>query len=220
VQVKSPWRSTEHAIDLYAAYQRLADATRNPRFRALAKHADQFVASMWNKKEAHLYTGTKDDGVSINTKPIPLDVHAWSLLSFRDAKRFGPAVEWAAKNCRVPLGPKVAGYDFDTDRDAVWWEGTGQMCVAFRFLGKHAEADAALHALRSEGVVKMPHPAHGGVYAASRDGLTTGFHKVWTPRGKKEPWLYYRRPHLGATCWHLFAELDWNPYWGEPINRE
>jgi hypothetical protein len=218
-QIKSPWRSTEHAIDLYCAYHRLASATGNARFRALADHADRFVAKMWNAKDGHLFTGTAADGISVNPKPIPLDVQAWSLLAFRDADRFGPAVAWAAKACKVPLGTTHAGYDFDTDRDGVWWEGTAQMCVAFRFLGKHAEADAALAALRAQGIVKAPHPAQGGVFAASRDRLTTGFQKSWSPNTPEEPWVYYRRPHLGATCWTIFAELGWNPYWGEPVRR-
>jgi hypothetical protein len=216
-QRKSPWKSTEHAIDLFCAYTRLAEATGTPRFRDLARHADSFVSSMWNKKEGYLFTGTTEDGVTVNAKPVPLDVQAWSVLAFRDAKRFGPAVEWADKNCRVALNAQFAGYDFDTDKDGAWWEGTSQMCVAFRFLRQDAKADGCLKALRALGVAREPKGALGGVYAASRDGLTTGFSKVWTEGAKAEPWLYYRRPHLGATCWYIFAELGWSPYWGEAV---
>lgn len=216
-QKKSPWKSTEHAIDLYCAYTRLAAATGTPRFAVLAKHADAFVQKMWNAKDGHLFTGTGEDGTTVNPNPIPLDVQAWSVLAFRDARRFGPAVAWADANCKVALGNQLAGYDFDKDRDGAWWEGTAQMSVAFRFLGQDAKAAACLKALRELGVVREPKEARGGVYAASRDGLTTGFSKVWTEGAKPEPWLYYHRPHLGATCWYVFAELGWNPYWGEAI---
>jgi hypothetical protein len=89
------------------------------------------------------------------------------------------------------------------------------MCVAFRLLGQNADANTCLQALRTVGVVKDPAEGRGGVFAASRDGMTTGFVKEWGE--KKEPWVYYRRPHVGATCWYIFAELGWNPYWGEAV---
>jgi hypothetical protein len=49
--------------------------------------------------------------------------------------------------------------------------------------------------------------------AASRDALTTGFE---TPRA--DPFKYYRRLHVGATSWNVFAQLGVNPYY-EPLGR-
>ena len=76
---------------------------------------------------------------------------------------------------------------------------------------------AALRAVRARGVVAAGE-ARGGVYPACRDGLTTGFTKFWGD--KEEPWVYYRRPHVGAACWFALAALDHNPYWGEAIPRK
>jgi hypothetical protein len=216
-QARSPWKSTEHAIDLYCAYTRLARATGQARFLELAKHADSFIQKMWNKKDGHLFTGTEKDGKTVSIKPIPLDAQAWSILAFRDAKRFGPAIAWADANCRVALADELFGYDFDTDKDGAGWEGTAQMCLSLRFLGEGAKASTCLKALRTLGLVQEPKEARGAIYAASRDGLTTGFTKNHADGPKADPWLYYRRPHLGATCWYVYAELGWNPYWGEYI---
>jgi hypothetical protein len=209
-QRKAGWRSTEHALDLYCAFRRLAEATGDARFRACADHARRFVEAMWNPA-GHLWTGTKDDGVTVNTKPVPVDVQAWSVLAMRDAARYGPAVDWAVRHCRVaePGTGRLLGYDFDADDgDGAWFEGTAQMALAFRSLGRDAEANECLAAVRTHGAA--PAPA-GAVLAASRDGLTTGFTHAWGP------WTYYRRPHVGATAWFVLASLGYNPYWGGPV---
>jgi hypothetical protein len=208
-QRKAPWKSAEHAIDLYSAFARLAAATGDKRFGACAEHAKRFVGAMWNPAGNHLWTGTREDGVAVNEKPIPLDVQAWSVLALRDPKRYGPAVEWAAKNCRVERpGGGLLGYDFDTDRDGAWFEGTGQMALAYRLMGRPGPADECLTAVLTHGRAEDP---AGAINAASRDGLTTGFVQAWGP------WTYYRRPHVGATSWFVLASLGYNPYWGESV---
>jgi len=91
------------------------------------------------------------------------------------------------------------------------------MVVALRLLGREADAQPYLTSLREHGTVKDRNGSAGAIYAADRDGLTTGFWKRWAQNQKEQPWVYYRRPHLGATCWYIFAELGWNPYWGERV---
>ena len=44
--------------------------------------------------------------------------------------------------------------------------------------------------------------------ATDQGSVTTGF---FLPDG--QPWLYYRRPHVGATAWALLAERGANPFW-------
>lgn len=214
-QSRVGWKSTEHAIDLWCAYSRLARATGQDRYRVCAEHARRFVERMQHPREKYLWTGTTEDGKTVREMPTPLDVNPWSLLSLRDVARYGPAVEWARRHCRVercPVDGVSSGYDFDTDRDGVWWEGTGQMAVSFRMLGREADADACLQEMRRGAAAVRP---RGAIVAASRDGLTTGFTNQWGA------WTYFRRPHVGATCWYIFAELQtgksqgWNPYWGE-----
>jgi len=47
-----------------------------------------------------------------------------------------------------------------------------------------------------------------GIAAASRDGLTTGF-----------GFSFFRRRHVGATAWDVFAQLAFNPFYGIPVHR-
>ena len=71
-------------------------------------------------------------------------------------------------------------------------------------MGELAKANTYLSELeRSQ--TEAPNNNGKGIIAASYDGLTTGFH-----------WLYYARLHIGATAWFIFAENEYNPYWGTP----
>jgi len=65
--------------------------------------------------------------------------------------------------------------------------------------------DAQAGALRRElrrAQTTPPFGQGGGIVAASRDGLTTGF-----------GFQYFRRRHIGATAWNVFAQLGFNPYY-------
>jgi hypothetical protein len=47
-----------------------------------------------------------------------------------------------------------------------------------------------------------------GIAAASREGLTTGF-----------GFSYFRRRHVGATAWDVFAQRVWNPFYALPVRQ-
>jgi hypothetical protein len=49
--------------------------------------------------------------------------------------------------------------------------------------------------------------------ATVRERVWTGFN---LPTGGR--WYYYNRLHVGATTWLIFAELQYNPFWGIPAN--
>jgi hypothetical protein len=212
-QKKIGWKSTEHNIDLYAAFLGLHQARKSfspsrgdPDWQRCALRAEAFVERMWNDKEGHFWTGTEPDGVKINRKPVPLDPAPWSLLSFR-SDRYARALAWAEKHCHVarcPADPAARGFAFSNARGGVWWEGTAQMALAYRLLERTEAAERTLKCLRA-GV-----SCQGGIFASSRDGLPTGFEKSWGE------WVYYKRRHVGASAWFLFASLGWNPYWSEP----
>lgn len=210
-QQPATWKSTEHNIDLFVAFSRLHRATRDPAWLEHAEHARGFVERMWSAADNHLWTGTGADGRTIERSNIPVDIQVWALLAFRDAKRYAVAIDWAEKNALVakcPRGCHAGGFDFNTDRDGVWWEGTSQMQMAFRMLGNQAQGQRFLKVLHAAAAGAKP---GGAMPAACHDGVSTGFTKEWGN------WVYYHRPHLGATCWYIFADLGWNPYWREPI---
>lgn len=207
------WKSAEHNIDVYVAFTRLAAALSDPVWKERAGHARRFVTAMFDPVDGHLCCGTMADGKTVRKKPVPLDVAPWALLALRDPDpRFARAMDWVSKECWVdgtPENPQLRGYDFNTDRDAVWFEGTGMAALAHRLLGQTEREQECLKSIRTWG---MAGGETGGVYAASKDGLTTGFVRDWGP------WVYYRRLHTGgASCWSAFALMGWNPYWDEKI---
>jgi hypothetical protein len=94
------------------------------------------------------------------------------------------------------------GFDFNEDADGVWFEGTAQMAVAFSCVGQRGKQNVVVNFLKSA------QDASGGMTAADRDSLSTGFYQQ-----DGSPWLYYKRLHVGATSWMVFAEKSVNPFW-------
>jgi len=194
------YKSTEHNIDLCAAFLRLHRATDRPQWQERAGHAARFVASMWDPGEGKFWAGVLDDGVTINRRVIPLDVQAWALLAFGPAGFPGASLVPAQQLMQALrfAGERLAaggGYDYNEDRDGVWYEGTAQMALAYRVAGDESKAQALLSFLRSRQL------RTGALLAAEPERLTTGF-----------GWYYYRRPHTGATAWYILAELGLNPF--------
>jgi hypothetical protein len=193
------YKSTEHNLDLYVVFRRLFEISANDKWRQRALHAETFIKSMWDETEGKFYTGTDTTGVTVNDDVIPLDAQAWAVLAFRDEPAlFSKGLEYAESHHRVG-----SGYDFNTDQDGIWYEGTAQMAVAFRLVGEVEKSDNCVTA------IETAQYENGVIPAASKDGLTTGF--FLAPDGS--PWLYYKRGHVGATAWYVFAKQQVNPYW-------
>ncbi len=192
------YKATEHNIDCFAAFERLYLLTGDARWHDRANHAKAFVLSMWDETEGKFWTGTGEDGVTINTAVIPVDIQAWALLALREeGKPYWRALEYAEQHLKVG-----SGFDFNQDCDGVWFEGTAQMAAAYAMTGQVKQWKAVTKYL------KKSLDRSGGMYAASGDGLTTGF-----DLSDGSPWLYYRRLHVGATAWWILAERKVNPFW-------
>jgi hypothetical protein len=190
---KLTYKSTEHNIDLYVAFKRLYYLTGEQKWLERANHAKNFVMQMWD--DDHFWTGTLDDGITINKNyfQIPMDIQAWANLAFRGAEGqpYRVALNYCENHHRVGCG-----YDFNTDLDGIWYEGTAHMALAYKCIGQRDKWQSLLNC------VHQAQDPEGGVPAASIDGLTTGF-----------DWLYYNRLHVGATAWLVLAEQGFNPFW-------
>ena len=212
-QRTNQWKSCEHNIDIFVAFNRLSQATGNRVWRQRAEHARDFVHRLLDPVDGHLWTGTLLDGATIKKDVRPLDVNPWALLAFEDRATFKCGVLAAAdaSSVQIPLKSGVlSGFDFNEDKDGIWWEGTAQMELAFSMLGDHRRALECRTSLRTYAFApNIP----GAVLATSTEKLTTGFKRM-----DGEDWVYWRRPHVGgATCWYIFSELGWNPYWGRKL---
>jgi uncharacterized protein YyaL (SSP411 family) len=153
---KITYKSTEHNIDTYAFFTMLAALTGDSIWTARALWAKNFVISMWNSTGGFFWTGTGNDGVTINTSNIPEDVQTWSYLAFLD-KTYATSLQWVTTNLMTidtpqTINSKLTGdtrilgetyaslslraltpsesYDQPPDPNAVWLEGTAHTIAA------------------------------------------------------------------------------------------
>ena len=197
-QQKLSYKSTEHNLDLYAVFARLYLLTGKPVWQERANHAKNFVLAMWNKDKGHFWTGTEDDGVTIYREVIPLDAQTWTPLALKAAaKSYLDCLEYVEQHHALKRG-----FDFNQDRDGVWYEGTAQMALAYRETDRLHKAQVVL------AMLKTAKQRSGAMPTTDRITLTTGFIQ---PDGT--PWLYFRSLHIGATAWTVLAERGVNPFW-------
>jgi energy-coupling factor transporter ATP-binding protein EcfA2 len=80
------YASTEHNIDVYAAFTRMFELTGEPIWRDDADHARRFIESMWDPVRGVYLAGTKDlDTGNEGPGQPPLDVQVWPVLARPDA---------------------------------------------------------------------------------------------------------------------------------------
>jgi len=195
------WISTEHNIDVYAAFERLYRLTNNIVWHERANHAKLFIEKMWNEGEGHLWTGRSPDGET-NKDFIPLDVHPWALMALN---KYNEGLSWCEQYCYTETS-SFKGFDFSysptTTPDGVWFEGTAQMALAYQINSEYTKANIYIKEIE-KAQEYAPNTNGKGIVAASIDELTTFI-----------SWKYYSRLHIGATAWFIFAKLGYNPYWG------
>lgn len=189
-----PYASTEHNLDLYAAFSKLARLAPSPQWQPLADHARTFVETMWDPTRECFLTGTKDPNTR-NADVLPLDVQTWAVQAIPNLLATRPSVLRCVDANHFVVADGTDGYDFNDDRDGVWFEGTGQMAVSLAIGGRAADA------ARVRRELQRVQPAAGGHLAASRDGVTTGF-----------DFRYFQRAHIAAAAWNVFAQLAFNPF--------
>lgn len=185
--------STEHNIDLAAAFGLLSILTGETVWRTRSDSARSFVEAMWNTDEAYFYTGLNTNGTISDVKV--LDVQAWGAMLFQ-AEPYWSALDWAEEN----LSPDGLHFDFNDDLDGTWYEGVAHMAAAFRAGGDDEKAMALLDILRDEQSSNQ-YVEGEAIPGADIYGLTTGF-----------SWNYFDRLSMGAICWYLLAEEGENPF--------
>lgn len=194
------WKSTEHNTDLAAAFSELAAITGAASWRVEAHAASRFVSAMWDDACACFATGTGDDGVTVN-RFVALDAQVWPLLALPELKSRGDAV-MASIDTRLAVGD---GYAYSEVKSGIWTEGTAQVALLAALRGDKTKAAALLKAIARQ------RATDGSYYASNIAALPTGF---MLPTDPRQPRLYFRLPHLGATAWAALAERRFNPFTG------
>lgn len=209
------WASSEHNLDVFAAFSTMHGITREDAWSAGAAHAQSFVEAMWDTSRECFLAGTDNPTVrNERERQLPLDVQAWNVLARRDALVAHPNLLACPEGYHRVSSDGFVGFDFNDDKDGVWFEGTAQMAVAYTLATQPTKAEQLLAELRR--AQSMAHSdLPGGLWAASKDGVSTGFDVVTSPT-TSVPFELFRRVHVGATAWNVFAQQGMNPYYLAP----
>lgn len=203
--VEVPWSSTEHNLDIIALANTLFQITGETTWKDRADHARSFVGRMWDQNIGCLLVGATDSQ-TLNRDLLALDAQPWSVLAIQDALTQFPNVLQCAETHHRTTKDGFTGYDFNDDRDGIWFEGTAQMALAWQRAGNASKAGEILDELRR--AQSSAANANGlAIPAASRDGVTTGF---VGPDMLAE--ALFNRLHIGASAWYVLAETRKNPY--------
>jgi hypothetical protein len=193
--------SVEHNLDVTSAFRALAAADGDPSWLAAADHSATFVATMWDASRGCFLAGTTDpETPNRNMSQLPLDVNPWTLLAIPEIRTVHPDTLRCPERLHAAESDGFRGFDFNDDRDGVWFEGTGHMATAYAVMGELPAAREVRAELR-RAQSTPPWGENGGIAAAAHDGVTSGF-----------GFELFRRQHIAATAWFIFSQLGFNPY--------
>jgi len=197
--VRVTWKSTEHNLDAEALFRRLADDGVPGEWKNAESSAHRFIEKQWDAATGHFFIGTLPDGVTPNRTSSALDAQVWPLLLHDAPKDWQRALAYIEREHAVP-----GGFDFNADRDGVWIEGTAQAALAYRVVGRLADAQPLLTTIDAQ------FSKSGYVYATREPRISTGLST--TPGGGHADFYYFRVPHLAPTAWAVLAATGTNPY--------
>jgi hypothetical protein len=194
---RNSWKSTEHNVDLAAAFSALARAARDPHWAQRAGQARSLVAAMWDKHCGCFAAGTGLDGKTPN-RFLALDAQLWPLLALSGGvARYGGALRTA--RAKMAVGD---GFTYSEAGGAMWTEGTAQMALLMGLMDQPQQAARLMTA------VERSRAPDGSYFAADRD-TDTGFRLDTDPSQARR---YFHVPHLGALAWTAMAQRRFNPF--------
>lgn len=199
-QTEVSWKSVEHNILVYTAFTMLGEATGNATWFNWAEDARAYVEGQWQN----------------NQFPEPLtNIYALAYLCLGDS--YLPGLDWVENNTLVtapcPVGDPFSGFDFNSDKDGVWFEGTAQMALAFWKNNEISNAQMYLEEIEDAQLISRNADGRG-IVEACHDSVTTGF---FGPGGNEL--FKTNRLHTGSTSWYLLASSGDFPDALEPDER-
>jgi hypothetical protein len=194
---RNSWKSTEHNVDLAAAFSALARATHDPHWAGRADQARTLVAAMWDKKCGCFAVGTGLDGKTPN-RMLALDAQLWPLLALpRGVAQYSAALRIARDKMAVQ-----DGFAYSQAGGAIWTEGTAQAALVMALMDQPREAARLMTAVERN-------RAPDGSYFAASSNTDTGFRLDTDPGQARH---YFHTPHLGALAWAAMARRRFNPF--------
>jgi hypothetical protein len=202
------WIATEHNLDCYAAFRDLGLITGQRKYLESAKNIKYWMEhDAWSKKQDRFFMGRQKFNRNYAT-----DLSSWAVLSL--GNKYLLTLDFAiekslCKHYYKPNKIEIKGFDFGStynespypDKDAVWFEGTGQMVLAFKS-GNNKKADYFLAELDKALTVSKRSRYISGLPYASNEG---------TPAYGS--WLMQDEPLcISSTSWYYLAKNNINPF--------
>lgn len=135
-----------------------------------------------------------------------LDNFSWGYTAFEDFPL--PTLQssvglFGTVKTAVATNAMVTGFCFDIDKDTVWWEGTGEMVVAYQKAGQTTQANYYLSEMEKGIVNSSLYPNAKGIPYATNigTGYTNGL--LWNGADTQ--------PAVSSCAWYLFGQLHFDP---------
>jgi hypothetical protein len=200
--VRQGWKSTEHNVDLAAAWAALQRIKASQDSAQQARIARAFVDSQWLASEGRFLIGTLPDGRTAEHQRSGLDAQIWPLIAVSDPPR-----DWSRVFGFIDQAHRFeAGYGFNRDPDGLWTEGTAQAAAVARLTGAGEKARPLWPVLIAQ------QASDGWLFATPQARISTGL--AIGPDSTSNDFFYYHLPHLGATAWAAIAASGVNPFTG------
>ncbi|MCL9980582.1 MAG: hypothetical protein NBV77_03960 [Bacteroidia bacterium] len=187
------YKVTEGMIDAFNAVEGYTDFHRNllnflQKLRWMG--SDKSLVA-WPENPPYLYA---------------LDLHPWSFLIFENF----PDYTLTSANRHLTIrkstatNKEITGYCFDEDRDAVWFEGTGQMTLAFHFANRTMDRDKYLLEMENCLMISASDSSAAGFPYSSNPGTHYGDGQLWPTAHTKIA--------ISGGAWYLFTKRKFNPF--------
>ena len=200
--VRQGWKSTEHNVDLAAAWAALNSITVSEDSATQAQIARRFVDSQWLATEGRFLIGTLPDGSTAEHQRSGLDAQIWPLIAVEN-----PPADWQRVFTFIDQVHRFGGgYGFSRNPDGLWTEGTAQAAAVARLTGAADKARPLWSLLIDQ------QAADGWLFATPQQQISTGL--AIGPDSIGNDFFYYHLPHLGATAWAAIAATGVNPFTG------
>ena len=135
-----------------------------------------------------------------------LDLVSWGYCVFEDfpTQFLCGANRFKTSQVSAISQKPVCGYCFDEDKDVVWFEGTGQMVVAFNKAQKRSKSKMYLKEMKKSLVESSLFPGTYALPYTSNSGSSYGKDNLWNGVD--------RNPAVSSTVWYLFGLLRFDPF--------
>jgi hypothetical protein len=203
----TPWKENEtaaleHNLDAYSAFLHFSKINKTHSWKDEIDHLKTFILTMWDKDQAHFWSGANLKTGSINKSELYLDNQTWSLLALdkETLKSIKPA-DALNLNCETFLVNHEGIVGFMDSRPVrrpasqkfVWSEGSLGQILAMKRTNITCNNKTSNDFLSS---IKKMKKADGGIAYA-----TSTSHPDFTSSSS-----------VAGTAWMYFATNDINPF--------